>query len=115
MYLAFEAHKIIYEADGKMVPGLANRNGHRNHKDGNLQWGGKRERSFQTAEDTWLEPGARSVIEEKKLLTKSKSGNNHRPIKKRFKIAMTFNKLKMSLNKLKRDLNKIISNYIREK
>ena len=37
VYLTFDSHKIIYEADGKMVPGLANRNGHRNKKEGSLQ------------------------------------------------------------------------------
>ena len=36
----FDAHKIVYEAEGKIVPGLANRNGHRNKKEGNLKWGG---------------------------------------------------------------------------
>ena len=72
VYLTFQSHKIIYEEDGKMVPGLANRNGHRNKKEGNLKWGGKRVKSFEVASETWLEPDARSVIEEKKLLTKSK-------------------------------------------
>ena len=72
VYLAFEAHRIIYEANGKMVPGLANRNGHRNRKEGNLKWGGKRVKSFEAEEETWLEAGAKTVIEDKKILTKSK-------------------------------------------
>jgi hypothetical protein len=72
VYLTFESHRIVYEADGKMVPGLANRNGHRNKKEGNMQWGGKREKSLDIEEETWLEPGAKSVLEDKKLLTKSR-------------------------------------------
>ena len=68
----FDAHKIVYEAEGKMVPGLANRNGHRNKKEGNLKWGGKRTKSYVVAGDIWLEAGARSVIEEKKIHTKAK-------------------------------------------
>ena len=55
-----------------MVPGLANRNGHRNRKEGNLKWGGKRVKSFEAEEETWLEAGAKTVIEDKKILTKSK-------------------------------------------
>jgi hypothetical protein len=55
-----------------MVPGLANRNGHRNRKEGNLKLGGKRVKSFEAEEETWLEAEAKTVIEDKKILTKSK-------------------------------------------
>ena len=34
VYLTFESHRIVYEASSKMVPILANRNGHRNKKRG---------------------------------------------------------------------------------
>ena len=47
----FDTHKIVYEAKDKMVPGLANRNGHRNKKEGNLKWGGKRTKSYVVAVD----------------------------------------------------------------
>jgi hypothetical protein len=51
-----------------MVPGLANRNDHRNCKEGNSTWGGKRVKLLQNSSETWLEPGARSVMEEKSYL-----------------------------------------------
>jgi hypothetical protein len=72
VYLTFESHRIVYEAGGKMVPGLANRKGHRNKKEGNMQWAGKREKSLDIGEETWLEPSAKIVLEDKKLLTKSR-------------------------------------------
>ena len=62
----------MYKSEGKMVPGLVNRNGHRNKKEGNLKWGGKRTKSYVVAGDIQLEPGAREVIEEKKIHTKAK-------------------------------------------
>ena len=46
-----------------MVPGLANHNGHRNNKEGSLQWGGKRVKSYVSRVDSWLEPETRAVIE----------------------------------------------------
>ena len=39
VYLTFEAHSIVYKANGKMVPGLTNRNGHQRNADGSKQWG----------------------------------------------------------------------------
>ena len=55
-----------------MAPGMANRNGHRNTKEGSLQWGGKRVKPYATSVDTWLETEARAAIKERKLLTKAK-------------------------------------------
>jgi hypothetical protein len=42
VHRAFDAFKTVYEADGNIVRGLANRNGHRKTKEGSLQWGGHR-------------------------------------------------------------------------
>ena len=72
MYAVFESHKIIYEAHGKMVPGLANRNGHRYNKEGTRKWGGKREKCHEVKEEFWLEAGAKEVLEGKKRFVKSK-------------------------------------------
>ena len=55
-----------------MVPGLANRNGHRTRPEGNRQWGGKRVKSYEIGNDPWLEAGAKAVMEDRKLLTKAK-------------------------------------------
>ena len=54
-----------------MVPGLASHNSHRKSKEGSLQWGGKRVKSYAIGDDTWIEPGVKVVIEEKKLLMKA--------------------------------------------
>ena len=35
----FDAFKLVYEANDNILKGLVNRNGHRNTKEGNLQWG----------------------------------------------------------------------------
>ena len=72
VYLAFKAHKIVYENKGKMVPGLVNRNGHRKSSEGTSNWGGARKKSYETQDDAWLEPGAREVFEERKLFSKSR-------------------------------------------
>ena len=72
VYLVFDSIKKVYEAGGRMVPGLANRNGHRRNKEGSSKWGGKRVKSYAIGDDTWLEPGAKAVIEEEKALTKAK-------------------------------------------
>ena len=72
MYLSFDAHKKVYDAGGRMVLGLANRNGHRVRPDGNCQWGGKRVKSYEIGNDPWLEAEAKEAMEDKKLLTKSK-------------------------------------------
>ena len=55
-----------------MVPGLANRNGLRKCEDRSLQSGRKYTKSYTVGDDTWIEPVARAVIVEKKLLTKAK-------------------------------------------
>ena len=62
VYLAFEAHSIVYKANGKMVPGLTNRNGHRRNADGSKQWDGAWIQSYVVLEDSWLEPGAKTVL-----------------------------------------------------
>ena len=67
VYAVFESHKIIYEAHGKMVPGLANRNGHRYNKQGTRKWGGKREKCHEVKEESWLEAGAKEVLEKKNV------------------------------------------------
>ena len=42
VYRVFDTFKIIYEAGGNIVRCLANRNGHRNTKEGSLKRGGSR-------------------------------------------------------------------------
>ena len=64
------AFGIFYENGGKMVPGLANRNGHRNHAQGRnrAEWGGLRIKNVLVEEvDWWLHPGA-VHIEDKRTL-----------------------------------------------
>ena len=72
VYLAFEAHKVVYKANGKMVPGLTNRNSHRRNADGSKQWGSAQIKSYDVLEDSWLEPGAKTVLEDRKTFTKSR-------------------------------------------
>ena len=62
----------VYKANGKIVKGLANRNGHRNTKEGSLKWGGKRVKKMNVDEEKWLEEGAKNAYEEKKTYTKSR-------------------------------------------
>ena len=69
---AFDAFKTVYEADGNIVKGLANRNGHRNTKEGSLKWGGSRVKKSIIKEEKWLEPGAKDAFEDKKTFLKSK-------------------------------------------
>ena len=90
MYAVFESQKIIYEAHGKMVPGLANRNGHRYNKQGTRKWGGKREKCHEVKEESWLEAGAKEVLEEKKTFREIKLfGHHRRPINQK-NIFLTF-------------------------
>ena len=72
VYLAFKAHEIVYKANGKMVPGLTNRNGHRYNKEGSMQWGGARIKSYEVGSTPWLEPGAQEVSDERQNFTKSR-------------------------------------------
>ena len=72
VYIAFEARSIVYKANGKMVPGLTNRNGHQCNTDGSEQWGGAQIKSYDVLEDSWLEPGAKTVLEDRKTFTKSR-------------------------------------------
>ena len=81
-----------------MVPGLANRNGHTNKKEGHLQWGGKRIKSFEIASETWLEPGARSVIEEKSYLQNPSISRLLQVNNKKTSFAYFLYKLKFKLN-----------------
>ena len=69
---AFDAFMTVYKANGKIVKGLANRNGHRNTKEGSLKWGGKRVKKLNVDEEKWLEEGAKNAYEEKKTYTKSR-------------------------------------------
>ena len=55
--LALRAFGVVYEHGGKMVPGLANRNGHRNHAAGRNSegWGGIRVKNLLVEEvNRWL-------------------------------------------------------------
>ena len=70
--LAFESHRIVYEADGKMVPDLTNRNGHRYSPDGTTRWGGCRVKSYTIDNHSWLEPGAQLVLDKRAAFTKSR-------------------------------------------
>ena len=60
---ALIAFGIVFRAGGKMVPGLANRSGHRNHAAGRNQagWGGVRVKNLLVEEvGRWLHPEANS-------------------------------------------------------
>ena len=59
-----------------MVPGLANRNGHRARSEEIRQWGGKRMKSYEIDNDPWLEAGAKAITKDRKLLTKAKYYEN---------------------------------------
>ena len=59
-------------ANGKMVPGLTNRNGHRRNAAGSDRHGGARVKSHEVKEEMWLEPGAKTVQEDRKSFTKSR-------------------------------------------
>ena len=72
MYLAFKANKIIYENEGRIVPGLANRSGHRYSREGTGKSGGPRTKHYEILDEVWLEPDARNAWEERKSFTKSK-------------------------------------------
>ena len=72
VYLAFKAHEIVYNANGKMVPGLTNRNGHRYNKEGSMKWGGARIKSYEVGTTPWLEPQTQEVQDERERLTKSR-------------------------------------------
>ena len=73
VYLAFKAHKIIYENEGRIVPGLANRAGHRYSREGTTgNWGGPRTKNYDILDEVWLEPNARNAWEKRKSFTKSK-------------------------------------------
>ena len=65
---ALRAFGIVYEHGGRMVPGLANRNGHRNHIAGRNRegWGGLRVKNLLVEETTrWLHPDAISSKNER--------------------------------------------------
>ena len=56
---------VVYRNDGKMVPGLANRNGHRVDKAGSSGWGGLRIKKDPQGLFPWLHPMAAQVLSEK--------------------------------------------------
>ena len=65
---ALQAFGEVYAHGGKMVPGLASRNGHRNHIAGRNTdgWGGLRVRNVLVEESKrWLHPDAITVKEER--------------------------------------------------
>lgn len=52
VYLAFKAHKVIYENEGRIVPGLANRTGHRYSREGTTgNWGGPRTKNYDILDE----------------------------------------------------------------
>ena len=54
VYLAFESNKKVFEAGDRIVPGLVNRNGYYKNKQGSLQLGVKRVKSYVDGDDTYL-------------------------------------------------------------
>ena len=56
-----------YEANGAIVPGLADRNGIRYSKSGSGKHGGRREKNGAINSMGWIEEGAREAMEEKRL------------------------------------------------
>ena len=65
--LAFKAYEIIYQNSGRIVPGLANRTGHRYSRDVT-----PRTKNYDALDEVWLEPDARNAWKERKSFTKSK-------------------------------------------
>ena len=56
---------IVYHNNGKMVPGLENRNGWRVDKEGTIKWGGVRIKKDYHGGDPWLYPFATEALREK--------------------------------------------------
>lgn len=72
VYRAFEAHEKVYKADGKMVPGLANQNGHRYDCEGTQEWGDERIKSYDVSEYHWLLKETRNILEARKRFSLSR-------------------------------------------
>ena len=56
---------IVYQNDGKTVPGLVNKNGWRVDKERTIKWGGVRIKKDYHGEDPWLHPLATEALREK--------------------------------------------------
>ena len=56
----------VYQADRAIVEGLCNRNRIRYDSTGTSQHGGKRSKSEVISADTWLEPLAKPVVDDRK-------------------------------------------------
>ena len=70
MFKAFEALKIVYEADGNIEKGLANRNDYRNNMERNLQWGGHLVEKLNVEEEKLFDPGVKKTLLEKQMSLK---------------------------------------------
>ena len=67
---ATDAMLAVLLADGKMVPEIVNRNGHRNEKAGQSAKGNRNKEGSERKDwdkDQWLHPLVRDVVEERKL------------------------------------------------
>ena len=69
---AFDAMETVYHANGKIVPGLCDRNGLRYSSRGTGQRGGPRVKGEEITELMWLEPTVVTVFNNCKELLKSK-------------------------------------------
>ena len=63
--LAITNMGIVYHNEGKMVPGLADRNGWRVDKEGTMKWGGVRIKKDAHGDSPWLHPLAAEALSEK--------------------------------------------------
>ena len=68
---AIRAMEVVYENNGEVVPGLANRNGNRYDKRGTLKHGGARVKSNTISSGRFVHPVVRCVVIDRreKILT----------------------------------------------
>ena len=64
--------ELVYTVKGSIVPRLCNRNGHRYDRKGALPYGGARIKYKKMNNETWHEPLAASVFENRKEFIESR-------------------------------------------